>query len=209
MDTKQRSRGRGLSMLASALLAAVPAHAGQTGAAQNAPPPPAGPAVQSQGHMPDIEQVYVLIRSTILTLDTAVRAGNFSVLRDVGAPSFQAANTSARLARIFQNLDQQRIDLSGVAITAPRISRLESIDHGRRLRVKGSFPSPRARIDFDLIFEHVGTQWRLFGLSVNPVGPANSVTPVGATSGVRPAESAPTRLPQFSPRWDVVNVTTR
>jgi hypothetical protein len=33
---------------------------------------------------------------------------------------FKAANTSARLARIFQNLDRQGIDLSGVAIIAPR-----------------------------------------------------------------------------------------
>ena len=206
MDTKQRTFGRGLSMLASALLAAAPAHAGQTGAAQSAPPPPAGPAVQSQGHMPDVEQVYVLIRSAILTLDTAMRAGNFSVLRDVGSPSFQAANTSARLARIFQNLDQQGIDLSSVAITAPTITALQMMEQGRVLRVTGYFPSPRSHIDFDLMFENVGGRWRIFGLSVNP---APVVTRGPSAVRAQPTPSNPTKLPQFSPGWEMVSNSRR
>ncbi len=150
---------------------------------------PLPPRTQKHENLPDIEQVYVLIRSAILTLDSAVHAGNFSVLRDGGAPSFQAANTSARLARIFQNLDEQRIDLSSIAITAPKITRLESLNQGHRLRVRGYFPSRITRIDFDLIFEQVGTQWRIFGISVNPAPVMSRNTPTP------PRRSIPQRDP--------------
>jgi hypothetical protein len=216
MDTKQRLRGLGL--LALVLLAAGPAFAGQHRALPRAAPPPAARAMQTPANMPNLEQVYVLIRSAILTLDTAVRAGNFSVLRDVGAPSFQAANTSARLARIFQNLDQQRVDLSSVAIAAPTITNLQSMDQGRRLRVTGYFPSPTTRIDFDLIFEQVGARWRIFGISVNPAPAMSRINvipaPVVARNSpnpapVQPAPASQTRLPQFSPSWEMVSNARR
>jgi hypothetical protein len=205
MDTKQRLLG--YALLASAVIAASPVDAGQNGMAHRAPPHRAAGASQPPASMPDIEQVYVLIRSAILRLDSAVHAGNFSVLRDGGAPSFQAANTSARLARIFQNLDEQRIDLSSIAITAPKISRLESLDRGRRLRVRGYYQSPTTRIDFDLIFEQVGVHWRIFGISVNPAPVLAHNTP--HLKRMQPAPATPTRLSQFSPSWDLVSNTRR
>jgi hypothetical protein len=153
--------------------------------------------------MPDIEQVYVLIRSAVLTLNNAVRAGNFSVLRDGAAPSFQAANTSARLAHIFRKLDREGADLSRVAITAPTISRLKLTHQRSRLRVTGNFPGARSRIDFDLIFEMSRGRWRLFGISVNP---ARVVSPGGpGTVRARPVRTPPTKLPRYAPDWDVVS----
>jgi len=154
--------------------------------------------------MPDVEHVYVLIRSAILTLDNAMRAGNFSVLRDAGAPSFQAANTSAKLARIFQKLDQQGVDLSSVAVTAPTITDLRSLNQGHRLSVTGYFPSPRSRIDFDLMFEVDRGRWRLFGISVNPA----PVVARNAPGRVR-VQPPPSRLPLFSPSWDVISYKRR
>jgi len=34
------------------------------------------------------------------------------------------------------------------------------------LRLTGRFPTKPVRIDFDLLFENIGGQWRLFGISV-------------------------------------------
>jgi hypothetical protein len=48
----------------------------------------------------DRNGVLILIRSTVLALDQANKTGNYTVLRDLGAPGFPA-NTAARLAEIF------------------------------------------------------------------------------------------------------------
>ena len=61
----------------------------------------------------------ILIRSTLIALDHANRTGNYTVLRDLGAPGFQTANTAARLSEIFANLRAQNADLSGVAVIEP------------------------------------------------------------------------------------------
>ena len=58
----------------------------------------------------------ILIRSTLLALDQANKTGNYTVLRDLGAPGFQATNNPAQLGDIFANLRRERIDLSGVAV---------------------------------------------------------------------------------------------
>ena len=52
-----------------------------------------------------------MIRSTLLALDHANKTGNYTVLRDLGAPGFQA-NTEARLAEIFAAQRKDNIDLS-------------------------------------------------------------------------------------------------
>jgi hypothetical protein len=38
--------------------------------------------------MPEAEKVVLLLRTTLLTLNDALQTGNFTVLRDVSAPSF-------------------------------------------------------------------------------------------------------------------------
>ena len=47
-----------------------------------APAPP-----QSQVMMPDAEKIVLLLRTSILTLNDALQTGNFTVLRDMGAPA--------------------------------------------------------------------------------------------------------------------------
>jgi hypothetical protein len=42
-----------------------------------------------------VEQALYLIRSTLLTLNDANRSGNYTVLRDLATPDFQARNTAA------------------------------------------------------------------------------------------------------------------
>jgi hypothetical protein len=68
--------------------AALPFDAGA-----QAPKPPAQ-SVAPQPAQIDRNGVLILIRSTILALDQANKTGNYTVLRDLGAPGFQA-NTAA------------------------------------------------------------------------------------------------------------------
>jgi hypothetical protein len=63
---------------------------------------PAKPAVPPAQNLPvSVEQAFYLIRSTLLTLNDANRSGNYSVLRDLAAPDFQAKNSAADLADSF------------------------------------------------------------------------------------------------------------
>jgi hypothetical protein len=111
-------------------------------------------------------QALYLIRSTLLTLNDANRSGNYSVLRDLAAPSFQAKNSAADLAQIFSNLRGRRFDLFAVAISAPKLTAPPHIENGGLLRLTGYFPTRPLQIDFDLLFQDVGNEWRLFGISV-------------------------------------------
>ena len=172
----------GLALFAAVMLAARPVHAGD----QQAVPRPA--AAQPQVRMPGAEQIVVLIRNTLITLNDALATGNFTVLRDRAAPSFQSANTAARLSRIYQGLGQQGVDLSGVVLAAPQLTATPMIDANQRLHLEGHFPLQPTGFKFGLMFEMSGGRWRLFGISVNPAPAAPA--PVTAKKKSAPAWGA-------------------
>jgi len=124
------------------------------------------PAPQQQQLPVSLEQALYLIRSTLLTLNDANRTGNYTVLRDLAAPDFQAKNTAADLAQIFSDLRRRNFDLFSVALAAPQLSAPPALDGNGMLRLTGFFPTRPLQINFDLLFQNVSGQWRLFGISV-------------------------------------------
>jgi hypothetical protein len=153
--------------------------------------PPTAPKAASppQVVMPDADKIVLLLRNTLLTLNDALQSGNFTVLRDVAAPSFRDANSAARLGAVFNNLAQRGIDLSAVAVLAPQLSETPAIDpQTGMLRIKGAFPGQPVRIDFEVIYQPVDGRWRLFGLSVQPT----SAAPEAAAAPPPAAKPAPT-----------------
>lgn len=133
----------------------------------------AGPAWAQTGQpqvtMPDAEKIVLLLRTTLITLNDALQTGNFTVLRDIGAPSFREANTDAHLARAFSDLAAKKIDLSAVTIITPQLTEQPSLDHEKgTLRLQGYFPGEPVQINFDLLYQAIDGHWRLLGLSVQP-----------------------------------------
>lgn len=125
------------------------------------------PPAVAQVAMPDADKIVLLLRSTLLTLNDALQTGNYTVLRDMGAPGFREANTAARLAQIFAPLAAQGADLTVVAILAPQLIEVPAIDPQRQmLRLKGFFPGQPQQINFEVLYEPVVGRWRLFGISV-------------------------------------------
>ena len=102
-------------------------------------------------------------------LDHANQTGNYSVLRDLGAPSFQANNSAATLAGTFAALRNQRLDVANTLIVTPTFEIPPTIIEGGLLRTRGSFPLRPNPIGFDLLFQNVGGQWKLFGIAVVPL----------------------------------------
>jgi hypothetical protein len=134
--------------------------------AQDQRPAPPGTAAPQQQLPVSLEQALYLIRSTLLTLNDANRTGNYTVLRDLAAPDFQARNTAADLAQVFSDLRRRNFDLFSVALAAPQLTAAPALDNNKMLRLAGFFPTRPLQINFDLLFQNVGGQWRLFGVSV-------------------------------------------
>src|SRR5215470_9150055 len=164
--------------------------AGQAGAAETRPPPkPAN--IDRNG-------VLILVRSTLLALDHANKTGNYTVLRDLGAPAFQV-NTAARLAEIFANERRDSLDLSGVAAIDPQLSLLPQIEANGFMHLAGFFPSVPKQVNFEMMFAPVEGQWRLFGLSVQ-LGQAAPTAPAETPAPPPPQAASPPASPATSPR---------
>jgi hypothetical protein len=128
----------------------------------------------------DRQGVLILTRSTLLALDHANKTGNYTVLRDLGSPNFQA-NSAAELGDIFASQRKQALDFGAVAVLEPQLTLLPQIEPNGMLHMAGFFPSVPLQVNFELLFEPVNRQWKIYGVSVN------------ITSGVPQAPNAPVR----------------
>jgi hypothetical protein len=163
-------RRRSLRALITAVaLIASAAHAQRPSHAQATPQAPTPAQIDRNG-------VLILIRSSLLALDQANKTGNYTVLRDIGAPAFQA-NSAARLGEIFAKQRNDNLDLSGVAALDPQLSLLPQIEASGLMHMTGFFPSVPSQVNFDLLFAPVSGQWRLFGLSVSVASMAPAAPP--------------------------------
>jgi hypothetical protein len=149
---------------------------------QQEPPAPKPAQIDRNG-------VLILIRETLLALDQANKTGNYTVLRDLGAPDFQA-NSAARLAETFAQQRRDNVDLSGVAVIDPQLTLLPQIEGNGMMRMAGFFPSVPTQVNFELLYVPVGGRWRLFGLSVS-FGQAAPAAPQPPASAAPPKEKAP------------------
>ena len=139
----------------------------------------------------------MLVHSSLLALDQANKTGNYTVLRDLGAPGFQV-NTAAKLAEIFASQRNDKLDLSGVAVIDPQLTVLPEIEANGLMRMAGFFPSVPSQVNFDLLFAPVDGQWRLFGISVK----------VGSSAPVAPTLPAPPPVAAKHPTPKVPKVET-
>lgn len=130
------------------------------------------------------EQALYLIRSTLMTLNDANRTGNYTVLRDLAAPDFQARNTSADLGVAFTDLRRRNLDLFAVALINPTIESAPALDKTGRLRLAGYFATRPLQIRFDLTFALSAGQWKLFAISVSTPAPPGT-TPATPTPAPR------------------------
>jgi hypothetical protein len=162
---------------------------------QQPPAPKQQPQLQPPAPKPaqiDRNGVLILIRSALLALDQANKTGNYTVLRDLGAPDFQA-NSAAQLAEIFAQQRRDKVDLSGVAVIDPQLTLLPQIEANGMMRMAGFFPSVPTQVNFEVLYAPVGGRWRLFGLSVSfgQAAPVAPQPPAPAAPPAQPKEKAP------------------
>ncbi|NJM35931.1 MAG: hypothetical protein HC850_15970 [Rhodomicrobium sp.] len=165
-----RLRHIGIWGLALALAAFQPGFAQAQKTTPITQAPVASPDVQapvpSTQPIPDAYKLNLLIRSSIIALNQANQTGNYTVLQDLAAPSFRASNSSAKLMLIFANLRQRRLDLAPILFFTPKLVRQPMIDPNGILRLVGYFPTSPERVNFDLYFQLIEGDWRIFGIGV-------------------------------------------
>jgi hypothetical protein len=151
----------------------------------------------------DRNGLLILVKSTIIALDQANKTGNYTVLRDLAAPGFAAANNAARLAEIFANLRRDKIDLSGALVLEPQLTVMPEITANGMLHLAGFFPSAPTQINFEFLYAPVDGQWRLFGIATNlgSSAPAAPAPPVAKPSPAAPAaNNAEPKKPEKKPK---------
>ena len=153
---------------------------------------PRDAVAQGQLPVPDDIVLVQLVRASISALNQANFTGNYTVLRDLGAPSFRRSNTSAQLAVAFSDLRSQNVELGPLLVVNPVFTRLPYFTERGRLHLSGYFPTRPKRVKFDLWYEAVANRWRLFGLSVNTES-AEAASAPPAEPGTTPA-AAPKAL---------------
>ena len=107
-----------------------------------------------------------LARSTLMALNDANRTGNYGVLRALAAPGFQSANSGEALARIFEGLRREGVDLSIAAVRPPSWAVPSVIGTDGLLRLRGAYSTGRHAVRFALAYAPVGDDWRLIEISV-------------------------------------------
>jgi hypothetical protein len=175
---------------APATTGAIPS--GSASAASQAPAPP--PNLSST----ELAVVLTLVRNTLVALNQANLTGNYTVLRDLGAPGFREANNSSRLAEIFAPVRALNIDLSPVVLIEPRLTVAKVNDNGM-LSIAGSLPTQPVVVSFEMLYQRVQNGWQIFGVSISTDAGLAAAAPkpsggpaAGPTPAAAPAASPPT-----------------
>lgn len=165
---------------------------GETAIKKSAPAKAAKPpaAAVPQVSVPDGRRLRLLIYTTLIAVNQANLTGNYSVVRDLAAPSFREVNSSARLAEIFSALRRRNLDLSPILLLEPKLVRPPALMDNALLRLSGFFPSAPEQVNFDLAFQLVGGHWLLFGIAVNTSPAATAAAPTSPAAPKPAAEQA-------------------
>ena len=152
---------KGPGRFASALLLSILVAAGP---AEAQAPPPAAPAAPT---LPDKAVLAKLLWSTMAAIDHANRTADYSVLRALGTPSFQAANRETALSGIFAWARNQNLDLSATLMYEPVFEFPPAVQNGF-LRMRGAFRMRPTGVEFDLLYGW-SDGWRIEGVAIRPV----------------------------------------
>lgn len=122
--------------------------------------------IQSQYALPNENTLARLVWSTMIALDNANRTNNYSILYQLGSPSFQKRNTPAQLSNIFSLLRANRVDIGRTVLSTPNYYTPPNILPDGTLRLRGGFDYRPKSIRFDLIYANINGGWQINAIAV-------------------------------------------
>ena len=150
--------------------------------------------------MPRDDKLLMMIMSSLIALNQANTTGNYAVLREMAAPAFKKVNTVERLTEIFQKLRARNLDLSPLLLYQPKLFRRPEMNEEGVIRVSGFFPTTPERVNFELMFQPVRGQWRLFGIAVQTSPAPPPTAPARSEEAPKEEEAKPTDGPSAAPK---------
>lgn len=121
------------------------------------------PAITNES---DRRLTHSLVKTTLVALNQANLTGNYTVLRDLGTPSFQQEYKAVQLGEEFEALRQLNLDFGAIVEFTPEFTQVPFIDARGRMHLKGFFAvSEQVQIHFNLVFEATENEWLLSAIS--------------------------------------------
>lgn len=127
--------------------------------------------------MPSEIELARLVWATMAAVGQANETGNYSVLRDLAAPGFQAANDQSKLTQIFAGLRTSGIDLTTTLLATPMYRVSPRVVQSGLLQVQGMFGLRPRSVNFEMLYQWSNGRWRLFGVAIAPVATAGLPAP--------------------------------
>ena len=127
-----------------------------------------------QPSVPRTVELVKMVRMTMIAVHHANFTGNYTVLRDLGTPSFAKANTAARLAHVFRKWRRPDRNLDAALVLKPKWLAKPIVNKRGMLSLKGYFATTPVRVRFDMMFKPVRGRWRLEAISLGTFKPPKS-----------------------------------
>jgi len=117
--------------------------------------------------VPSAEHQEVLIKASLLSFNDANVTGNYTVFHAKLSKPFRDQFPPDKLADIFKEFRNKRIDFDIIAAKRPVSTEEPKIGDNNVLSIKGYFDTPPTRVNYDLAFIMSEGEWRLIKVDVD------------------------------------------
>lgn len=132
------------------------------------------PEPSDERPQPSDDEVAELVRDTLVSLNKAVLADDFTSFHADVARLWQNEASPEELAEIFAEFTAQGIDITGVAEAEPVLNAPPTIDDDGFLHARGYSLIDERQVDFDLTYAYEHPAWKLVGIEVAVNRPESS-----------------------------------
>jgi hypothetical protein len=147
-----------------------PGAPGSPGGSSSRGPGPSGGPVASTDGVPSPEELRGLVTGSLLDLNRAVQAKDFTAFYNTLHPIWKYQTTAEGLRGSFQSLIDKEANIAGIKDVAPNFDPAPSITRKGKMQVleaAGSFPTTPRTVTFDLKYAPDENTWKLVGVNVN------------------------------------------
>ena len=122
---------------------------------------------RAQQKVPGAELQEVLIKASLLSFNDANVTGNYAVFHAKLSKPFRDQFSPEKLAEIFKEFRDKRIDFDIIAAKKPIGTEEPKIADNGILSIKGYFETTPSRVNYDLAFIMSDGEWKLIKVNVD------------------------------------------